>query len=38
MGWASFEKNFPRDALIMKQCLVDMSEQLPGSASMVEYS
>jgi RNAse (barnase) inhibitor barstar len=37
IGWDSFKQRFPHDALIMKECLDDMSEQFPTIAAHVEY-
>ncbi|KVT14813.1 ribonuclease inhibitor [Burkholderia sp. MSMB1078WGS] len=36
-GWSEFERHFPRDAKLMRNCLEDMARQYPASASRVEY-
>jgi RNAse (barnase) inhibitor barstar len=38
VGWDSFRQRFPRDAEVMRQCLVEMAEKYPQLSSIVEYS
>jgi len=38
IGWGMFAERFPRDARIMKECLDDMSNELPTLAARVSYS
>ena len=37
IGWGMFAERFPRDARIMKECLDDMSNELPTLATRVSY-
>ncbi|HEF5873189.1 TPA: barstar family protein [Burkholderia cenocepacia] len=36
-GWPEFERRFPRDAKLMRDCLQDMARQSPAYGSRVEY-
>ena len=37
IGWSAFERRFPEDARILKECLDDMSGQFPTLAARVDY-